>query len=59
MQIKVCGSVVGVNLVQHNVQYWQIFKMFTEMSSLQSKKIVRKHLKPKSLLLITEIDFPV
>ena len=33
--------------------------MFTEMFSLQSKKIARRYLKPKSLLLINEIDFPV
>ena len=36
-----------------------MFQMFTEMSSLQSKKNAHRHFKPKSLLLITEIDFPV
>ena len=34
-------------------------KEFTEMSSLQPKKIAHRHFKPKSFLLITEIDFPV
>ena len=51
MQIKICGSVVGVNEFNIMRNNWQIFKMFT----LQPTQIFQA----KKFSINSEIDFPV